>query len=42
MKTSQGQYSFAPAHSEVRTKPYEYFHKPAYITSHVMYEKKTA
>jgi len=35
-------YSFALAHSEVRTKPYIYFHKLAYITSHPVCEKKTA
>jgi len=26
MKTRQSKYSFALAHSEVRTKPYVYFH----------------
>jgi len=30
MKTCHSKYSFALAHSEVRTKPYVYFHKPAY------------
>jgi len=31
MKTRQSKNSFARAISEVRTKPYVYFHKSAYI-----------
>jgi len=42
MKTCQTKYIFALAYSEVRTKPYVYFHKPAYITSHTVYKNKTA
>jgi len=34
MKTRQSKHSFALAHSEVRTKPYVNFHKPALMTSH--------
>jgi len=37
MKTRQSKYSFVLAHSEVRTKPYVYFHKPAYTTKHAMF-----
>jgi len=33
MKTRQSKYSFALAHSEVRTKPFIYFHKTVYITN---------
>jgi len=39
MKTRQIKYSFALAHSAVRTKPYVYFHKAAYITSHAVCKK---
>jgi len=42
MKTRQIKYSFALAHSIVRTKPYVYFHRAAYITSHAVCWKKTA
>jgi len=43
MKTHQRKYSFALAHFEVRIKPLgPYFHKPAFITSHAVYKKKTA
>jgi len=41
-KTRQSKYSLALAHSEVRNKPYVYFHKPASITSHEVCKKKTA
>jgi len=40
MKIRQSKYSFALAHSEVRNKPYAYFHKLAYITSHAVCKKK--
>jgi len=33
MKTRPRKYSFALAHSEVRTESYVYFHSPAYITT---------
>jgi len=42
MKTRQSKCSFALAHPEVKNKPYVDFHKPAYITSHAVCEKKTA
>jgi len=42
MKIRQSKYSFALAHSEVRNKPYAYFHKLAYITSHAVCKKKIA
>jgi len=42
MKTHQSKHSFALAHSEVRNKPYVYFHKLAYLTSHAECKKKTA
>jgi len=42
MKTRQSNYSFALAHLKVRTKPYVYFPKTAYITSHAVCKKKTA
>jgi len=35
-------YSFALAHSEVRTEPYVYFHKLAYLTSHAVGKTKSA
>jgi len=40
MKTRQSSYSFALAHLEVRTKPYVYFHKTAYITSHAVCKRR--
>ena len=36
MKNRQSKYSFSLAHLEVRAKPYVYFHKTAYITSHAV------
>jgi len=42
MKTRQNKYSFALAHLEIITKPYVYFHKTDYITSHAVCKKKTA
>jgi len=42
MKTRQSKYSFSLAHSEVRNKPYVYFHKLTYIASHAVCKKKTA
>jgi len=36
MKTRQSKYSFALAHVEVRTKPYVFFYKTAYITSYAL------
>jgi len=36
MKTRRRKYIFALAHLEVRTEPYVYSHKPAYVTNHTV------
>jgi len=40
MKTRCSNYSFARAHSEVRTKPYVYFHKTVYVTNHAVCKRR--
>jgi len=39
-ETRQSKYSFALAHTEVKTKSYVYFHKPSYTTSHAVCKKR--
>jgi len=35
-ETRHSKYNCALPHAEVRTKPYVYFHEPAYITNHAV------